>query len=349
MTGLQLEAVTKRFGATTILDGIDLEIGKGEFTAILGPSGCGKTTTLHVIAGFTEPESGRVLLAGKDITHLRPEQRDTALVFQNYALFPHMTVRKNIEYGLKARKVAPTEAAERISAMTELLGIGGLDGRYPNQLSGGQQQRVAVARALVVQPEILLLDEPLSNLDEKLRKEVRIELRSIQRELEQSAIIVTHDHEEALSVADRLVVMDSGRIVQSGTPEEVFSSPRTRFVADFMGFTNIVSGSQQGGVFVSELGARLPLPKAVDGVGVVALRPSELRLDPEDAGGEVGRLQATVADRIYLGGVIQYRLSASGLGVPLSVEVPLRFDPGLSIGDRLVLGVPAGAVLPLEE
>jgi ABC-type Fe3+/spermidine/putrescine transport system ATPase subunit len=349
MSELTLEQISKSYGSVQVLREVSLAIAEGEFVAILGPSGCGKTTTLNVVAGFTEPDAGQVLLAGVDITRQRPERRDTALVFQNYALFPHMTVRKNIQYGLRARRIGGGEARARLDRVSKLLGIAGLEDRYPGQLSGGQQQRVAVARALVVQPAVLLLDEPLSNLDEKLRKSVRAELRSIQRELRQTAIIVTHDHEEALSLADRLVVMDAGRVVQVGTPDEVFSRPRTRFVADFMGITNIFAGTRSGGRFMTEGGTSLPLPADLPDAPYVALRPSALRLTTAPASGGAG-LGGVITDRTYLGDTVQYRIAVGGQAQAESVSVQASSEraSAFAIGDRVGIEIPAGAVLPLQ-
>jgi len=356
---LTLEQISKSYGSVQVLREVSLAIAEGEFVAILGPSGCGKTTTLNIVAGFTEPDAGRVRLGGVDITRQRPERRDTALVFQNYALFPHMTVRKNIEYGLRARRIGGAEARARLERVGKLLGITGLEDRYPGQLSGGQQQRVAVARALVVQPAVLLLDEPLSNLDEKLRKSVRTELRGIQRELRQTAIIVTHDHEEALSLADRLVVMDAGRVVQAGTPDEVFSRPRTRFVADFMGITNIFAGARSGDRFVTEGGTSLPLPGDLPGAPYVALRPSALRLaaaPAPDSTASAGTAQSgamlhgVVADRTYLGDTVQYRVALTGQPETESVTVQASSEQAgaFATGDRVGIEIPAGAVLPLQ-
>lgn len=349
MSELELKGISKSYGAVKVLREIDLAIDQGEFVAILGPSGCGKTTTLNVIAGFTEPDSGQVLLGGSDITSQPPERRDTALVFQNYALFPHMTVRKNIEYGLRARKIGGAESESRLSRVSGLLGIEGLEHRYPGELSGGQQQRVAVARALVVQPRVLLLDEPLSNLDEKLRKSVRAELRTIQRELKQTAIIVTHDHEEALSLADRLIVMDTGRIAQADTPITVFTKPRTRFVADFMGVTNLFGGSRSGDCFVTKNGTRLPLPPGSPSTPYVAVRPSAITLaaDKAAADGHVA-VDAVITDRIYLGDTVQYQVSTAGDNETIAVHAHGDQATSFSAGDHVVVIIPAVAVLPLQ-
>ncbi len=348
MSELELRSVSKSYGTVQVLQEINLTIEEGEFVAILGPSGCGKTTTLNIIAGFAQPDSGEVLLGGTDITSQRPERRDTALVFQNYALFPHMTVRKNIEYGLRTRRIGGAEAESRLSRVSELLGIAGLESRYPGQLSGGQQQRVAVARALVVQPRVLLLDEPLSNLDEKLRKAVRAELREIQRELKQSAIIVTHDHEEALSLADRLIVMAAGRIAQADTPEAVFARPRTRFVADFMGIANLFSGKRTGDSFVTERGTALPLAPGSPSTPFAALRPSAIKLAIPGTGNGHASASGVVADRIYLGDMVEYRVITTDHAETVAVHAHGDHADSFSVGDHVALVIPPTAVIPLE-
>ena len=242
MATLELKSLVKRFGDFTAVDGMDLQVAQGEMIALLGGSGCGKTTTLRMIAGFTEPTGGTILVDGEDVGKIPPYKRNIGIFFQNYALFPHMTVFENVAFGLKLQKCSKEETAHRVGEILSLVKLTGLDGRYPRELSGGQQQRVALARALVTRPSILLLDEPLSNLDAKLRVEMQVEIKRIQRELGITTIIVTHDHEEAVSLADRVIVMNQGRIQQIGTPQEIFDHPASPFVADFMGFSTFLHG-----------------------------------------------------------------------------------------------------------
>jgi spermidine/putrescine ABC transporter ATP-binding subunit len=240
---IELRSVTKRFGKVEAVKDLDLSIEKGQLFCLLGPSGCGKTTTLRMIAGFEIPTKGRIIVQGEDITDLSPNKRNTGMVFQNYALFPHMTVFKNMAYGLENRKVSKNEIRRRVGTALEMVDMVGMEDRYPRQLSGGQQQRVAVARVLVMEPKILLFDEPLSNLDAKLRLQMRAEIRNLQKKVGITSLFVTHDQEEALSIADTVVVMDRGVIVQIGSPSEIYDAPRTRFMADFIGTSNIFEGN----------------------------------------------------------------------------------------------------------
>ncbi len=243
MAFLELESLTKRFGGQTAVDGLSLVVEKGEFIALLGPSGCGKTTTLQMIAGFVEPTSGAIRLEGRDLLAMKPAKRGLGVVFQSYALFPHMTVAENVGFGLEMRGVSAAERAKRVTETLELVGLAALAARFPRQMSGGQQQRVALARALVIRPSILLLDEPLSNLDAKLREEMQIELRQIQRTVGTTTILVTHDQAEAMALSDRIVVMNRGRAEQIGPPHEAYERPATPFVANFLGKTNLVNGA----------------------------------------------------------------------------------------------------------
>ena len=236
---VRFEDVAKRFGTVTAVDGVNLEIAEGEFFALLGPSGCGKTTLMRLLAGFAEPDTGRILLNGQDIVGLPPHRRPSSMMFQTYALFPHLNVEKNIGFGLKQQGWAKDRAAARVEQMLRLVRLEGLNLRRPDQLSGGQKQRVGLARALALQPKILLLDEPLAALDRKLREETRIELKAIQRTLGVTFMIVTHDRDEAMVVADRIAVMNEGRIAQFGAPREVYEQPASRFVAEFLGEANL--------------------------------------------------------------------------------------------------------------
>lgn len=246
MTRIRLEGITRTYGNVIAVDNVSLDINRGELFTFLGPSGCGKTTTLRIIAGFEIPDSGRLYFDDEDVTFLKPYKRNTAMVFQNYALWPHMTVFENVAYGLKIRKKQLGLTDEDIKRMVlealELVKLSGLEDRYPLQLSGGQQQRVALARALVVQPRVLLLDEPLSNLDAKLRVEMREEIKKIQKKLGITTIYVTHDQLEALSISDRMGIMNKGRLVQVGTPQELYFKPKNIFVADFLGRSSIYHG-----------------------------------------------------------------------------------------------------------
>ena len=243
MPFLELERLTRSFGAHNAVDGLTLGVEKGEFVALLGPSGCGKTTTLQMIAGFVEPTSGAIRLGGRDLLAIRPAKRGLGIVFQSYALFPHMTVAENVGFGLEMQGVGAAERRTRVGETLELVGLGAFASRFPRQMSGGQQQRVALARALVIRPQILLLDEPLSNLDAKLREGMQIELRQIQRTVGTTTILVTHDQAEAMALSDRIVVMNQGKAEQIGPPHEAYERPATPFVANFLGKTNLVDGA----------------------------------------------------------------------------------------------------------
>jgi ABC-type Fe3+/spermidine/putrescine transport system ATPase subunit len=245
-TIIRIENVTKTFGHFKAIDNISLDIPKGSFTTLLGPSGCGKTTLMRIIAGFNEPDSGSIYIEGKKVNGMPAYKRNTPLVFQEYALFPHMTVYENISYGLKLKKTPRKEMEEKVEAMLDMFGLQGMERRFPKEMSGGQQQRVAFARALITGQKILLMDEPLSNLDAKMRVEVRNELRTLQQRLGITAIFVTHDQDEALSLSDRIAVFEKGRILQAGSPWEVYFKPQTKFVADFVGVANFIDGEVIG-------------------------------------------------------------------------------------------------------
>jgi ABC-type Fe3+/spermidine/putrescine transport system ATPase subunit len=346
MSALTVDGVSKSFGATPVLDDIHVEVEAGELVSLLGPSGCGKTTTLNVVAGFLPADSGRVLLAGTDVTAVPPYRRDTAVVFQNYALFPHLRVRDNVAYGLRARKLPAAEVSERVREALALMDIGALADRYPGQLSGGQQQRVAVARAVAVRPRVLLMDEPLSNLDAKLRQEIRLELRALQQRLDQAVLFVTHDQEEALSISDRIAVLNGGRVEQVGSPAEVFERPRTVFVADFMGVENIFPGEVVDGRYRTAHGLDLPVPSAgpADHVGI---RPTAVRISPA---GEPSPAQhmARVTGRVYLGDSVRYHLTLEPTGVAVVAERPRSACGSWEPGDAVVAMVAADDLLPLH-
>src|SRR5947209_13647912 len=247
MSFLALQDLTKRFGDAIAVDALSLAVEKGEFVSLLGPSGCGKTTTLQMIAGFVEPSAGTINLGGRDLTKIKPAARGLGIVFQSYALFPHMTAAENIAFGLEMRGVAKTEQTKRVADALALVGLAGFADRYPRRMSGGQQQRVALARALVIKPDVLLLDEPLSNLDAKLREEMQVELRAIQRTVGTTTILVTHDQGEAMALSDRIVVMNRGRVEQIARPTEIYQRPASAFVADFLGKINMLPATVAAG------------------------------------------------------------------------------------------------------
>lgn len=290
------------------VDGVNLTIQPGEMVTFLGPSGCGKTTTLRMVAGFEMPSSGQIFIGNEDVSTKAPNERDTAMVFQSYALFPHMTVEENVGYGLRFRKVSKAEAAERVQRIMDLVGLKGLGKRAPGQLSGGQQQRVALARALVVEPQVLLFDEPLSNLDAKLREYMREEIRRVQQELGITAIYVTHDQSEAMALSDRIVVMNAGRIEQVGSPQEIYLRPATRFVADFIGKVNFlpckVLRRENGSAVVESFGRQITVHDApkIDGEASLVVRPEAMFLEKE-AG-----IPVSVVSRVYLGSAMEYRV-----------------------------------------
>jgi putative spermidine/putrescine transport system ATP-binding protein len=313
---LDLQHLEKAFGETRVVKDFNLGIAKGEFVSLLGPSGCGKTTVLRMIAGFETPTSGAVIVDGKDVTALRPNQRNVGMVFQAYALFPNLTVAQNVAFGLKVKGVAKDEADVRVSEMLGLIGLPQLGARYPFQLSGGQQQRVALARALAPSPQLLLLDEPLSALDAKIRVSLRQEIRDIQRSLGITTIFVTHDQEEALSMSDRIVVMNGGIAEQAGSPFEVYNRPATRFVAQFVGTLSLLPGtitdvaagtvSVQGAI-VS--GLALPASLASGAAVSLALRPETVRR--EGRAGDAA-ITGTVRSVDFLGSVMRTRIDVSG-------------------------------------
>jgi putative spermidine/putrescine transport system ATP-binding protein len=300
MAFVQLEKLGKRYGDIDAVVATDLSVEKGEFVSLLGPSGCGKTTTLQMIAGFVEVTSGRIVLDGRDITHAKPASRGLGVVFQSYALFPHMTVKDNVAFGLRMRKVPSAEIAQRVDRVLKLVRLNQHAERYPRELSGGQRQRVALARALVIQPPVLLLDEPLSNLDANLREEMQFEIRRIQREVGITTLMVTHDQSEALSISDRVVVMQAGRITQIDAPYTLYEHPRTEFISGFVGKANLLPGERDmaGVVQVCSQGK---------GELTLSLRPE--KIDLRESGH--GRLQGKVSSRFFLGSQWLYSVSTS--------------------------------------
>jgi putative spermidine/putrescine transport system ATP-binding protein len=337
MAFLTLTDIRKDYGAVSAVTDFSLDVEKGEFVSLLGPSGCGKTTTLHMIAGFVPATRGRILLDGRDITHAKPNTRGLGIVFQSYALFPHMTVAENVSFGLEMQKVAKDERAARIAEALSLVHLESYAARYPRELSGGQRQRVALARAIVIRPPILLLDEPLSNLDAKLREEMQFELRGIQRKLGTTTIMVTHDQAEAFSISDRVVVMEAGRITQVDAPYRIYEHPRTRFISHFVGKTNLLEAhvaqpGRGGSAVIDGRSFALDLPEGLGAGAAVtlAIRPEKLRLVARTA----GRLDGRITSRYFLGSQWLYHLETS-LG-PLLAVLPndgaTPQDEGASVG-----------------
>ncbi|ANF57183.1 ABC transporter ATP-binding protein [Halotalea alkalilenta] len=315
MARLQLDTLSKRYGDFYAAQDVSLDIADGEFLTLLGPSGCGKTTTLRMVAGFVEPTSGMIHIGEREVTDLPPWRRNTGLVFQNYALFPHMSVAQNVGFGLEMRGVAKAEREPRILEALRLVRLEHLADRLPRQLSGGQQQRVALARALAFQPDVLLLDEPLSNLDAKLRQEVRLEIRNLQQRLGITTVMVTHDQEEALTMADRLVVMADGQIQQVGTQRDLYERPATPFVAGFVGRSTFLRGRMKADVLVLESGLSIRCGRRLVGDAVLALRPERVTLTAEPPTGFDNVFIGEVEIVSYMGGLtdVHVRISPSDL------------------------------------
>jgi spermidine/putrescine ABC transporter ATP-binding subunit len=346
---IELRGVEKRYGDSVALHPIDLDIRDGEFFCLLGPSGCGKTTTLNIIGGFVEPSGGVVRIAGTDVTKLPPNRRPVNTVFQSYALFPHLNVIENVSFGLRMARVPKDEQRTRAREALDLVGLGTFAERPVSQLSGGQAQRVAIARALVNKPSVLLLDEPLGALDLKLRKRLQTELALIQRRVGTTFVFVTHDQEEAMALADRILILNEGRIEQIGTPEEIYRKPASLFAADFIGESNILRGKKDGGAFVLESGAKVPISaQAPDAVTSVVIRPEALRI-----GGD-GFIGAEVLSREYLGSMTRMvmQLENSDTHVVSSLNDHDMHDLsgiGLEPGQSVKLSWKENAAHPLVE
>ena len=342
MAFIEISDLGVAFGSFRALKGVNLDIAEKEFVTFLGPSGCGKTTMLRVLAGFLVPQQGTIRVAGRLLTSpagvVPPEQRRMGMVFQNYALWPHMTVFENVAFGLRIAKVDRRQVQERVTRVLAAVGLTGLEQRHPGQLSGGQQQRVALARSLVTEPSILLLDEPLSNLDAKLRERMRIELKALQRRMGLTFVYVTHDQAEAMALSDRIIVFDQGAVQQIGGPREIYERPANLFVADFMGLVNRLPArliEHAGGtarVLVGQHELRATMgPEAVAGSGEVtlAIRPEAIRLG--DAGADENRLEGTIADAIYLGNIIDYEVDIGGIMLRVQGDRHVVFAAGASV------------------
>ncbi|MEM6381342.1 MAG: ABC transporter ATP-binding protein [Pseudomonadota bacterium] len=336
-SAIEFVDVVKRYGATTAVDRINFSIQKGELVTFLGPSGCGKTTSLRLIAGLELPSEGQVKIAGRDVSRDPASERNVGMVFQSYALFPHMSVLDNVAYGPTIRRVTKADAQKQARDILEQVGLGGLHERLPSELSGGQQQRVAVARAIVQQPDVLLFDEPLSNVDAKLRRKVRAEIRELQQRFGLTAVYVTHDQEEALAVSDHIVVMKMGKIAQIGTPTELYEHPTSTFVADFIGDANLIHGHVHGGTFSA---AHLHLPvDAPDGAVTATIRPERVGLV---AGGAAEVLSAT-----YLGSRVEYAVQDEGIEFLISRPIS---EPRFDAGDAVSLALdPEDLILVHED
>jgi putrescine transport system ATP-binding protein len=363
---LRIEEVSKKFGSFPAVDRLSLDIRAGEFFALLGPSGCGKTTLLRMLAGFETPDEGRILLDGKDIAQVLPHQRPVNMMFQNYALFPHLDVRDNIAFGLKRARMARADIATRVAEMVALVKLDGLEKRKPDQLSGGQKQRVALARSLARRPQVLLLDEPLAALDKKLRESTQAELMELQRRLGTTFIIVTHDQEEAMTVANRIGVMDAGRLEQVGTPRELYEAPHSRWVAEFVGDINLFDGEVSSRDYsrltiatrdagpVTVAAPRQPVTKTIVSV---AIRPEKVKLSRRGPVSDavnshaINRLEGVVTDVSYLGGLTTYKVKLeSGAMVRSSMANTARLDiDAYSAGQRVVAWFTPDDCVVLEQ
>ena len=341
--GIEFRQISKRYGgkqSPLVVQGIDLVVPQGTLTALLGPSGCGKTTTLRLIAGLESPSSGRVLIDGIDVTTLGAAERNVSMVFQSYALFPHLSVLGNVAYGLEVQGIGREETRQRARATMDLVGLAGFDERLPSELSGGQQQRVALARSLVLQPSVMLFDEPLSNLDARLRRSMREEIRTLQQRLQLTVAYVTHDQAEALAVSDQIVVMDAGRIAQAGTPQQLYEQPASAFVAGFMGEAMLFEAVVDAAGWVQLGPLRFAADRALPAGRVqVAVRPEAWVIDPTgaanpSAGG--ASLAGTLAKSAYLGNLQELSFdTALGLVFVVSPDVATRWQPGQAVGLRL--------------
>jgi putative spermidine/putrescine transport system ATP-binding protein len=342
---LSLQRLEKRFGdGPPAVAGVDLEAARGEFLTLLGPSGCGKTTVLRMIAGLVPPTAGRITVAGADITAAPAHRRNMGLVFQSYALFPHLSITRNVAFGLEMRGLGKAATAKRVVEALRLVRLGELAHRMPRELSGGQQQRVALARALVIEPSLLLLDEPLSNLDAKLREELRDEIREIQRRIGITALFVTHDQTEALTLSDRVAVMNAGRIEQVGSPREIYERPATEFVAAFIGRTNRIAVRGAGGRLAVDgaTALRAPAPLADGALATAMIRPHRIRLaaggpgaEPASADGERNQVAALVVKVVFAGEIVQYELASGALRLAVEASTGSAGAAPFAVGDAV--------------
>jgi ABC-type Fe3+/spermidine/putrescine transport system ATPase subunit len=353
---ISVKNLTKRFGPQAAVNDVSLSIEEGEMFTLLGPSGCGKTTLLRLVAGFYTPDEGEIRFGDRVVNEVPPHERGIGMVFQNYALWPHMTVAENVSYGLKLRKISPADIAGRVAAVLEKVKLTGLGDRYPGQLSGGQQQRVALARALVLNPQILLLDEPLSNLDAKIRIQVRAEIRKLQKELGITTVYVTHDQEEALTLSDNIAVFNQGKVFQIGPPKALYERPANRFVADFIGINNLVDGTVRAiegplqvlrvNTPVGEISAIHDKRLAVGDRCVICIRPENATVDGE-SGGERNRLKGKIAFAAYLGNTLRYDVDLGG-GVTFKADIgdPWHHEQ-LEMGRAVTLSCPVASTLAI--
>jgi putative spermidine/putrescine transport system ATP-binding protein len=338
MSHLELRSLRKRFAGNQALDGVDVSLEQGELVSLLGPSGCGKTTALRCVAGFLQPDEGRIVVGGDDITRLQPNRRDIGMVFQAYSLFPNMSAAQNVEFGLKVRRKGREDRSRRVAELLEIVGLGHAAGRFPHELSGGMQQRVALARALAIEPRVLLLDEPLSALDALVRVQLREEIRRVQTQLGITTLYVTHDQEEALSVSDRVAVMKGGRIEQIGVPAEIYGAPATRFVAEFIGTMNRLDSTVAAPGTIEIGGVRVPVDAAnghATGTSVLLLvRPESLDLSPMNGHVPEGSLAGSVTAHTFLGPVTRVRV-ASDAGPELVATVSSSTALEFAVGQRV--------------
>ena len=345
LSSILLKNVSKRYDSFVAVSKTSLEIANGEFLALLGPSGCGKTTTLRMIAGFVEVSEGRIFFGDQDVTNLPANKRNTGMVFQGFALFPHMSVAQNVAYGLEMRRVSKAEIRSRVLKVLDLVQLGSFATRMPRQLSGGQQQRVALARALVINPHVLLLDEPLSALDAKLRHDVRMQIRQLQQTLGLTTIFVTHDQEEALSLADRLVVMNAGRIEQIGSPSDLYERPASPFVADFIGRTNFFKGWEQDGEFFTKAGLAVRVAARVPAATLMGVRPEKIQIAPAHEGRRadpdmLNPVRGVIELVSYLGPSTEFRVRIAGDHRVLVQQHNRDLATSLVVGQTVMLSFP---------